>query len=173
MHRRRDRVRLRYGVGGPARLSASDCCSGSLMEYSYYGPLDVGNSGLERPLQKGKDLDDNYGARSCRCLSCKGRQHHSTSTAWQDASKKTGAAPASSDSVDGADELAQAKREMGIVKSKRARKGKERKGSFRKSKAWFLFRSWSVCECDEKVGRSLVRLEECALSVCLMQKVWC
>ena len=42
--------------------------------------------------------------------------------------KKTGAAPASSDSVDGADELAQAKREMGIVKSKRARKGKERKG---------------------------------------------
>src|SRR5271169_4499569 len=98
-------------------------------------------------------------------LSCKGRQRHSTSTAWQDASKKTGAAPASSDSVDGAD-----KREMGIVKSKRARKGKERKGSFRKSKAWFLFRSWSVCECDEKVGRYLPRLEECALSVCLMPK---
>lgn len=76
-------------------------------------------------------------------LSCKGRQRHSTSTAWQDASKKTGAAPASSDSVDGAD-----KREMGIVKSKRARKGKERKGSF------------------------LPRLEECALSV-FDAEGWC
>lgn len=29
VYRRRDRVRLRYGVGGPARLSASDCCGGS------------------------------------------------------------------------------------------------------------------------------------------------
>ena len=48
------------------------------------------------------------------------------------------------------------------------RKERNGKGSFRKSKAWFLFRSWSVCECDEKVGRFLVRLEECALSVRLM-----
>jgi hypothetical protein len=45
--------------------------------------------------------------------------------------KKTGAAPASSDSVDGADGSAQAKREMGVVKSKHGRKGKEREGSFR------------------------------------------
>jgi hypothetical protein len=48
--------------------------------------------------------------------------------------------------------------------------GKERKGSFRKVKgvAWFLFRSWSVCKCDEKVGLCLARLEGYALSVYLM-----
>jgi hypothetical protein len=54
--RRRDRARLRYGVGRPARLSASGCCSGSLMEYSYCGPIDAGNFGLKRLLQKGKTL---------------------------------------------------------------------------------------------------------------------
>ena len=95
----------------------------------------------------------------------------------EDANQKTGAAPASSDSVDGADGSAQAKREMGIVKSKHGRKGKERKGKGAsvkfKSAAWFLFRSWSMCECDEKVGRCLVRLEECAPCVRLMLRVWC
>jgi hypothetical protein len=60
--------------------------------------------------------------------------------------KKTGAAPASSNSVDGADEpWRKAKREMGIVESKRARKGEEASVKS-KSVAWFLFRSWSVCK---------------------------
>ena len=62
-------------------------------------------------------------------LSCKGSQCHSTSTAWQDASKKNwGSTPQAVIVLTELMSLAQAKREMGIVKSKHVPKGKEWKG---------------------------------------------
>jgi uncharacterized protein YjhX (UPF0386 family) len=57
---------------------------------------------------------------------------------------------------------AQAKREWRSLRAKHGRKGKERMASRKvRGVACFLSRSWSMCECDEKVGRSLARLEEC------------
>lgn len=116
--RRRDRVRLRYGVGCPARLSASDCCSESLMEYSYYGPL----KGKTLMITTERGPADEVEFAKADSVTAQAR-HGKTQV------KKLGQHPQAVIVLTELMSLAQAKREMGIVKeqtcSEKERKGQE------------------------------------------------